>query len=117
MAYGAKLETAFSSLAIGSWTRSSLPSQLRFATTFVREWSDEAQRFTLSVQQRTQIAAGSLRNVETSGSLAIIELEHPAETLSANDLTLGLANIIDGIEKFVVEPLVISFGVTIHELL
>ena len=41
----------------------------------------------------------------------MVELEHPAQAFAAGDLTFKLANVIDGIDEFVIEPLVIAFSV------
>lgn len=38
------------------------------------------------------------------------ELEHPAESLAADELPFRLADVIDGIDEFVIEPLVVSLG-------
>ena len=47
-----------------------------------------------------------------SGCLAIVELEYPAESLTADALAFDLAGIIGGIDEFDIEPLVIASGVT-----
>ena len=43
------------------------------------------------------------------------ELEHAAESLSANYLTHRLADVNDGIDKFIIMPLVIELGVKMFE--
>lgn len=74
------------------------------------------RRFSLSAQQRTKVAARSLRNGEKLGSLAMIELEHAAKALAAHDLTTRLANVIGGIDQLVIEPLVVSLGVVMLDV-
>ncbi len=43
-------------------------------------------------------------------------LEHAAESLAAVDLTIRLANVIDGVDEFVVEPLVVVLGVVVFQV-
>ena len=51
-----------------------------------------------------------------SGRFAMIKSEHPTKSLAADDLTEGLADVIDGIDAFVIEPLVIAIGVIMFEI-
>ena len=41
----------------------------------------------------------------------MIKLEHPAESLAADDLIFRLAKAIDGVDEFVVERLVIALDI------
>ena len=75
------------------------------------KWDGGMRRFSFSAQQRTQVAARSVHNGEASGSLTIVELEHAAQTLSANDLTIRLTDFVDGIDELIVQPSVIALGV------
>ena len=87
--------------------------QLSLATAFVLEWADKMRRFSLRAQQRTQVAARWLRNDEALGRLAMIELEHALQALAADDLTIRLADVVNGIDEFIVESLVVSLGVIV----
>ncbi len=46
----------------------------------------------------------------------MIELEHAAESLTAYDLTIWLADVIDGFAELIIEPLVIAFSVIVFEI-